>query len=289
MFLGPKTVFSRHHAPKFDCIPILKTYIISLPKSEERRNFQREQLTRLGLEHVIFDAVSTQQLEGIDPGIRLDQWERLLMPTEVACFFSHFRLWQLIAASSQPALVLEDDALLSSRTPVFLQSVKVLSGVDHITLETRLRKKLLGPVKTLDANLGISRLYQDRTGAAAYILWPSGAKLLIKQAQESGAALADAFISNFYRINSWQAVPALAVQSDVASQYGVESKLQTHSYIQANDRRENHQLTGLGALRFKARRLGVQLKLAKRFVQCVGAAKRVLVNVVPEDFNSPSH
>lgn len=263
----------------------MKAYVISLPASQERRRFQTEQLTRLGIEHIIFDAVGVSNFGSVDPSIALDQWERALMPTEVACFFSHYQLWQIIARSEQPALVLEDDALLSDKVTTFLGLMQNLKGVDHITLENRLRKKLLGSYQALGSKLGIARLFQDRTGAAAYILWPSGAKLLVNHAHMNGAALADAFIGNFYSLNSWQAVPALAVQSDVAAQYGIHSPLQTHSYIQANDSKANYQKTGFSAFRFKLRRLKAQLKLAKRFVVCAGRAKRVLVNVVAEDFN----
>lgn len=267
----------------------MKTFVISLPASNERRTFQREQLTRLGLEHVIVDAVSVDQLKGIDYDIPLDRWERIFMPTEVACFFSHYRLWQVIASSDQPALVLEDDALLSSKLADFLKSVQGLSGVDHITLETRLRKKLLGQKTPVHSSISIARLYQDRTGAAAYILWPQGAVKLLEHARRNGAALADAFISNFYELQSWQTVPALAIQSDISANYGIESPLHTHSYIQANDRRENYQVPGVSALRFKFRRIAAQLKLAKRFLSCACRAKRVVVNFDVEDFNGHMH
>jgi len=267
----------------------VKTYVISLPVSKERRAFQCTQLSLLGLDFSFVDAVSTDDLVNIEPSIALDRWERVLMPTEAACFFSHFRLWQMIASSDQPALVLEDDALLSNKVVAFFSSVRGLTGVDHITLETRLRKKLIGPCRSLGFNFGISRIYQDRTGAAAYILWPTGAKLLIERAHTNGAALADAFISNFYLLKSWQAVPALAIQSDIASKYGVKSPLNTHSYIQANDCKEHHQLPGLNAFRFKTRRIVAQLNLAIRFMSCVTQAKRIMVNIVAENFNHSMH
>lgn len=267
----------------------MKAYVISLPFSQERRAFQCSQLGELGLDFSIVDAVSTDDLVNVDPSIALDRWERVLMPTEAACFFSHYRLWQVIASSDQPALVLEDDALLSNKVVDLLNSVRDLTGVDHITLETRLRKKIIGPCQSLGLNLGISRIYQDRTGAASYILWPAGAKLLIEHAYINGAALADAFISNFYLLKSWQAVPALAIQSDIATKYGVQSPLNTHSYIQANDRKEYHQRPGLNAFRFKIRRVAAQLNLAIRFLSCITQAKRVLVNIVAEDFNTRVH
>jgi glycosyl transferase, family 25 len=262
----------------------VKAYVISLPASQERRAFQRTQLGKLGLDFCIVDAVSTPDLAAMDKSITLDRWERVFMPTEVACFFSHYRLWQTIASGDRPGLILEDDVLLSSGLPAFLERVKRLKNIDHITLETRLRKKLLAQVTPLGEGCGIARLYQDRTGAAAYILWPQGAAKLLAHARNSGAALADAFISNFYGLQSWQAVPALAIQSDVAKAYGVQSGLQTHSYIQANDRKANYQLEGKQALVFKVRRIAGQLKLARRFLARCWYAKRKFVDVQPTTF-----
>lgn len=264
----------------------MKAYVISLAASGERRQFQQAQLRALGVPFEIVDAVSTQTLSSVAPQVATDGWERPLMPTEVACFHSHFQLWRRIAQDKMPALILEDDAILSQHLPAFLAMAQDLQDVDHLSLETRLRKKRIGPVRPLDTGLGMAPLYQDRTGAAAYILWPSGAHLLCQQAQLHGAALADALISNLYQLRSWQSVPALAVQSDVAAKYGIVSPLQTHSYIQANDHKANHRARGLQAVRFKVRRITAQLKQALRYVTTMSHAQRVFVAVHATGFDT---
>lgn len=262
----------------------MKAYVISLVASTERRQFQQAQLSALGVPFEIVDAVSTQDLSTLPIQVATDGWERPLMPTEVACFHSHFQLWQKIVADQKPALILEDDAILSQQLSTFLALAQDLQGVDHLSLETRLRKKRIGPVRQLNTELGVAPLYQDRTGAAAYILWPSGAHLLCQQAQQGGAALADALISNLYRLHSWQAVPALAVQSDVAADYAIASPLQTHSYIQANDNKANHRAHGLQSVRFKIRRITAQLKQALRYVTTMPFAQRLFVEVHAQGF-----
>lgn len=264
----------------------MKVYVISLRSAADRRTFQQAQLTRLDLEYNIVDAVSTTDLGQFEATIALDRWERPFMPTEVACFFSHYKIWQQVAVSQEPALVLEDDALLSSEVPAFLKQVQRLAGLDHISLETRLRKKLLGRTHLLQPGMGIARKYQDRTGAAAYILWPTGAQKLVKHALGHGAALADAFISNLYSLNSWQATPALAVQSDVSANYGISSQLQTHSYIQANDRKANYAISGLSGLAFKLRRIASQLRQARRFLAHIAHARRIQVPVMAQTFDN---
>ena len=195
----------------------MQVIVISLPTAKERRSFQKRQLDGLELQHEILDAIGWQNVEEARGTLNTEQWERVLMPTELACFLSHRQVWQKIAEGHQPTLVLEDDVILSSRTRDFLNAAKELKDVDHISLETRLRHKLLGKHFKLNDEFNIARLYQDRTGAAAYILWPTGAKHLLQQANINGAALADAFIANDYRLLSYQSIPALAIQSDVSN------------------------------------------------------------------------
>lgn len=262
----------------------MNVYVISLPVATERRNFQHKQLSQLGLNFTTVDAVSTAELDSVDAKIVLNRWERPLMPTEVACFFSHYKLWQKIALDTQPALILEDDVLLSSDVSEFLNAVNNVRGVDHLSLEARARKKLIGDSQSCTANVGISRLYQDRTGAAAYILWPQGALKLVNLARQKGAALADAFICSSYSLKSWQANPALAIQSDVSEHYGICNTLQTRSYIQADDHKSNYSLKGWRGIAYKVRRIVSQLRQARRMILHIWHARRVFVPINPETF-----
>lgn len=255
----------------------MQTFVISLANAYERRAFQQAQLYNLGISFHFIDAVSAEYLSNHDLTIALNRWERPLMPTEVACFFSHYNLWLRIAKSDEPALILEDDAILADQLPLFLTHLQNTQGIEHLSLETRLRKKLIGLPQHLSNDLSIAPLYQDRTGAAAYILWPKGAQKLIIKAKQQGAALADAFISNNYQLHSWQVLPALALQADVAEHYNVLSTLKTHSYIQANDCKANYAAKGLQGMRYKLRRLQGQLRLACRLLSRITHARHILV------------
>lgn len=269
----------------------MEIHIISLLKATERRDFQRAQFARIKLPFEFFDAVTINEIDQQEVRIKKDGWERPLMPTEVACFLSHLRLWMRVAKGEDAVLILEDDAIVADSLPDFISHIGSLDNVDHLSLETRGRKKLIGSVQSIGGTLGIAPLYQDRTGAAAYVLWPSGAQALVDQCLKNGAALADAFISSNYRIRSWQAIPALCVQSDMSEYYGLENKLQTHSYIQENDTKSNYK--AIGSLRwiFKARRLLGQLSMARRWSQKVFISTRVLVDVhrLPYKSNTSGH
>ena len=100
-----------------------------------------------------------------------------------------------------------------SDTPEFLWTLQQTEDarIDHVTLETRSRKKVIQKKK--HQNLQIHKLIRDRSGAAAYVLKPHGAKKLL-DASKQACALADALISDNTNLSSWQAVPALAAQMD---------------------------------------------------------------------------
>ena len=79
--------------------------------------------------------------------------------------------WRRVMAIGAPCLVLEDDALLGLPTPAFLMRVAPLAGIDHISLETRSRKKTVS--RSLDPRAPMRRLWQDRTGSLGR-LYPCG-------------------------------------------------------------------------------------------------------------------
>ncbi len=264
---------------------MLKALLISLQTAPERRAFQVKQAQELGLDLEILAAFKPDDLSaGAD--LAWDRWHRPLMPTEKACFLSHRAAWQRVQALQQPCLILEDDALLSRRLPAFLSRLDQVQGVDRLSLEVRLRKKLLGRCQPLAEGLGYAPLHQDRTGAAAYVLWPRGAQVLLQKAVRQGPALADAFINDSTELLSAQAVPALAIQADVAQAYGVVSALVTNSYIQAQGARHQHAASGLMAWVYKRRRLAGQLALAARLLRHVGHARRCDVPLDAPGFTS---
>jgi glycosyl transferase family 25 len=264
----------------------MKTYILNLPSALERRNFQALQAERLGLDARFIHAKSPADIPDAFFQAHAFSWERPIKITEVACFMSHHQVWQQIADSQEPALVLEDDAILAHSTPELLIALGQLKDVDHVSLETRQRQKLLArrfkPMEGLDARLHL--LMQDRTGAAAYVLWPAGARLLLAKFEQQGMGLADAFISSTYALKSWQTVPAFAIQADVASAYGVSCPIAPHSLIAREKVPSPPTRSGLHDLQLKWRRLRGQLRLAVRYLSCFWRARRQFVGIDAAQF-----
>jgi glycosyl transferase family 25 len=70
------------------------------------------------------------------------------------------------------------------------------------------------------------RLYQDRAGAAGYILWPQGAKKLLQCEQKKGIALADAHITDCHNIKAYQVEPTPIIQLDASGKQGRYVRIQ---------------------------------------------------------------
>lgn len=262
----------------------MKITVINLPSATDRRQFQCQQAKALGLEFDFKDAVHRDQVPTAIANSLAMQWERKMSPTEVACYLSHFQLWEQVASDNQPQLILEDDALLSAQVPSFLKEVEQLVDIDHISLEVRGRKKLIGDkVIYTVVDTELRRLYLDRTGAAAYILWPSGAKKLVQLHRGKGAALADAQICRAHQLKSFQAEPPLCIQLDCCEHYGIRSPMTTQSTI-LNTRRDvdDHR----GKWRFKIRRILSQLRMARRQLIYSALATRRQLSPRAKDFNS---
>ncbi len=244
--------------------------IINVASNTSRMSFQRAQMETLGLEWKRLEATIPETLPVPFSDPRWNQWERPLRAAEAALFVSHCAAWEEVAASNEPKLILEDDALLAADVPAFLQRLESKEGFDHITLEVRNRKKLVGG---MHSSLPIRRLYQDRTGAAAFVLWPSGARKLLARAK-ARAALADAIICSTYNLRSWQADPGLAIQLDQCFAYGMVSPIDASSTL-------TKELSPSGTAIHRLRRIVGQARMGVRQVSQTAVARRMLISLSP--------
>ncbi len=255
--------------------------IINLARSTERMAFQRSQMAVLGLTCRRIEAVTAEAATQARPEPYWQRWERPIRAAERACLLSHVAAWEEVAKTGQPALILEDDAVLSRRVPALLSALEGKQGLDHVTLEVRKRRKLVGRA-ALPVLPGVTlrRLYQDRSGAAAYILWPQGAAKLLARA-ERGGALADALICKSYELSSWQVEPACAVQLDRCAAYGIAAPIATASTIDGTGAAARS--AGAG---YRFRRILAQLRMGGRQLTRAFVAERREVALDPTDFGA---
>jgi len=260
----------------------VQIFIINLPSAVDRRNLQKEQLTELGLEYKILDATSISDINEATYKKHYFDWQRPLKKTEVACYFSHRSAWDRVIKSRKPALILEDDAILSIFLPELLDSLNKIKSTDLINLENRGRKKFVSrSYVDIVCNSKLLRLYQDRTGAAGYILWPSGANKLIQLEKNSGIGLADAHITSCHSLKAYQVEPAPIIQLDQCKEYGV-----TNSYANVISKStvstsDNYR----GGTYFILKRLIHQLRLALRQLFILTKSQRRYILIRNSDFN----
>ncbi|MFT7386961.1 MAG: glycosyl transferase family 25 [Candidatus Endobugula sp.] len=211
---------------------MIDIYLINVRTATERREFQENQLKQLDLGYTLIEAVTTDDISDDLYQKHYYDWQRPMRVTEVACYYSHRKVWEIIKQKQRPALILEDDVLLSKETPSILKKIEqvFLPNMELIVLENRNRKKWVQKHKeAMDDKNALVQLVQDRTGAAAYILWPNGAQKILEHAEKSGISLADAHIFSCPDLKKYQLEPAAAVQLDCCGAYGIERNTQQHS------------------------------------------------------------
>ena len=253
----------------------LPVHIISLASATHRRAYQTAQAQRLGFEPQWSDAVSLQDISDAFFHQHAFQWQRALKRTEVACFMSHLQLWQNIAQSDGPAVVLEDDVVLGGNWLADVQLLATHPQADFICLETW-GKKTLGNADTL-GHLTLRRLVLNSAGAAAYVLWPSGARHLLARYERCGVALADAFINQTQGWRIWQLVPANAVQMSVAPDFGLPPMDHSESMIAREQHASAIAPSPTVRWHMKGRRLLGELDKAWRQLSTVLMCKRTHV------------
>ena len=189
--------------------------VISVATATSRREMQLHQLEQLGLSGEIVDAVTPDDLTAAELGNYRFSWARPLSNGEIACALSHRKAWGIAAKSNSPTLILEDDVLLSDDISDVLQALSHGPDLGYISLEFYDQNKLLGDPEPLAlTEYSISRLYKDRGGAAAYVIWPKSAQRILN-AQTKSLPLADAAINLTMGMKFYQLEPACAVQANI--------------------------------------------------------------------------
>ena len=260
----------------------MQIFVINLSSATERNMLQKNQLTELGLKYNILNAISAEDISKDTYKKHYHDWQRPLSKNEVACYFSHRSAWSRVIKSKKPALILEDDAILSIFLPELLDCLNKIKNTDLINLENRSRKKFVSrSYLDIVCNSKLLRLYQDRTGAAGYILWPSGAKKLIQFEINNGIGLADAQITSCNSLRAFQVEPSPIIQLDQCKDYGIKNNF-TNIISKSTVSSSQNQS---GGIYFITKRLFFQLKLAFRQLCIFTISERRYILIRNRDFN----
>lgn len=246
---------------------MIRALVINAGNATARMAFQTAQLNALGIAFERLHAVFPEAVTPPPDDPYWSRWERPMTPVEKAILCSHRAAWEIVARGRGPVLILEDDVMLAAGVPKFLQAAERLEGVGRITLEVRSRPKRVADGN--DPRLPARRLYQDRTGAAAYILWPTGARALLRRAARR-PGLSDAILCAAYEVPTLQAWPALAIQLDQCAAYGIEPPVETAT----TNPQKGRSARGASSAGQVARRVFGQLRMGLRALNTFGVARR---------------
>ena len=251
----------------------MNALVINLKNSIDRLEFQKTQLDSLNINYAVVEAVEASQ---IDENFYQEQsmsWERPLRRSELACCLSHVSAWDRVIKENKPYLILEDDAFLHEDTSSALNALGDKNNFDCVNLETRNRKKILSKTRVpLLKDYSLSQIFYNKSGAAAYLLWPSGAKILYRYYKKHGAALADAIIAHCDHFKHFQIEPALAIQIDCCNDYSIVPPIETTSNINQQPKPMCN-----NPFIFTCRRLKAQLKIIIRQIITLFSSRRTNV------------
>ncbi|KDM90652.1 glycosyltransferase family 25 protein [Photobacterium galatheae] len=168
----------------------MKTYVVSLARSTERREHMQALLSQAGIPFEFFDAVdgtASDQFLHCNKAVPELTFKRKgyhLVPAEIACFASHFALWEKCVELDEPIVILEDNvALLTENIPTLLAELRQhIEQCGYIKLSAHQPSQYTA-VFDIDGKYSLGLYRKGTCGTSAYILSPTAAKQFIQHAQ----------------------------------------------------------------------------------------------------------
>ncbi|QQR39428.1 glycosyltransferase family 25 protein [Devosia rhizoryzae] len=209
----------------------MQVYYINLADRPDRRRAMEDRFDALG---IVATRVEAATPNDVDENMRAlycnTEAYRWQTPPEVACSLSHLRALKLFLNSREDyALILEDDAILSSRLPAFLKLyVASKPEIDLTHLETDHARLRLAPKAHLTiGGVGIFRAYNTLRGAAGYIVSRKAAARILAGTEVLELMTDQALFNPFERPSCELVVrqtdPALIIQEEFVDDHATSS------------------------------------------------------------------
>ena len=161
----------------------MKNFVISLKSASDRREHIINQFEGKGIPFNFFDAIEPSQITSQAEKIGFTIRQGDLTQNELACFLSHFSLWNKIVNENIGYMaIFEDDIYLSDTSEKFLDTTDWIDG-DIIKIEKVYKTVLLKnrKVKNIDGFKYVQGfLMKGHMGAGGYILSLNAAKKIIE-------------------------------------------------------------------------------------------------------------
>lgn len=165
----------------------MKTYVISLKKNKERRNFVEQSMS---INFEFFDAIYGIEQEGelrdkfeIKKILDRTIYQRLSAP-QLGCYASHYQLWCKCVELNEPIVILEDDGLVSNILPQQQHIALIENNINKygfLRLEPTIEKRRLIEQGTYESHFyEIFILRKSRVSTLGYAITPAVAKKFIE-------------------------------------------------------------------------------------------------------------
>ena len=199
-----------------------KVAVVSLIDEHERRQHIDSLFDTYNLDFNYFDAINKSQVEDTLQKHGLSVRSERMSAGEVACYLSHYCLWQQVIANKLPYLmVFEDDIYFSKSAKTLLNNLDWLpNDFDVIKLETMHGRVMINNGVDIKIDHKLCHMKSSHMGMAGYIISQKGAQKLVKMVRELGVdrpvdhIMFERFIeqknSEVYQVN-----PALCIQDKV--------------------------------------------------------------------------
>lgn len=165
-----------------------KVAVVSLIDEHERRQHIDSLFDAYKLDFSYFDAINKTQVEDTlqKHGLKI-QSERM-SAGEVACYLSHYCLWQQVIEHKLPYLmVFEDDIYFSKSAKTLLNNLDWLpNDFDVIKLETMHGRVMINKGIDIMLDHKLCHMKSSHMGMAGYIISQKGAKKLVTMIQGLG-------------------------------------------------------------------------------------------------------
>ncbi len=169
----------------------MKIFIINLDRSKDRKQYMQQQFDKIGVECEFFSAIDGRSLDRkwlskVAKSKFYNQitgragFARSHSNNEIACFASHFSLWQKCIELNEPIIVLEDDVILDHDFKKSMATLeKYLDKLQYIRLIVTLKYR-----KKIQLADDLSLYPHFPSGAQGYAIAPKAAKLFVHYAKK---------------------------------------------------------------------------------------------------------
>lgn len=158
----------------------MRTFIINLKHSLERRAKMEAQLIKLNIAHEFIEAVDGREMTDAERKNVTREVNYAFLPGEVGCALSHQAIYKkIIAENIEAALILEDDVVLSCDLREILNNVTLSDTKPEILLLSRVNKYYKKPIKNIYGAYNMHKTHQATT-AHAYVINQKAASRLLQ-------------------------------------------------------------------------------------------------------------